>query len=239
MFKFLGGARTGAQDAVGALAQSGQAGKDQRELVRVALKSLLAEQGIPLHWIGFEMDRAPASAGASSLAVRLVMQEWQESLLRYLPAISAAVVARLGQLDPSTDHQHDVVTWSFAADCGYPVTAFPAPSAWGSLPAIKAVQSARNTALLEEMFAQAPSSNPDFDAAQQTQPMNLDAIPSNFMASIPAHLDSEPLAVPPGQSGANKSARAPVGNRVNFDLPPSHLDRTNTAFEATEPSKLA
>ena len=111
MFKFLGGARTGPQDAADVLAQSGQVGKDQRELVRVALKSLLAEQGIPLHWIGFEMDRAVAGAPATSLAVRLVVQEWQEPLLRYLPAISAAVVARLGQLDPSTDHQHDAVSW--------------------------------------------------------------------------------------------------------------------------------
>lgn len=224
MFKFLGGPRTGPQDAAGVLARSSQAGKDQRELVRVALKSLLAEQGIPLHWIGFELEPAVAGTSASCVAVRLVMQEWQESLLRYLPAISAAVVARLGQLDPSTDHQRDSVTWSFAPDCGYPVTAFPAPSAWGGLSAVKAVQSARNTALLDELFAQAPPGNPDFDAAQQTQPMNLDAIPSNFMASIPAHLDSE---------------TAVVGNKAKFDLPPSHLDGSNTPFASTEPGKLA
>lgn len=203
MFKFLGGSRPGPQEAGGAPADPG---KVQRELVRVALKSLLAEQGIPLHWIGFEMDRAVAGAPPSSLAVRLVMQEWQESLLRYLPALSTAVVARLAHLDPSTDHQHDSVSWSFAADCGYPVTTFPAPSMWGGLQAIKAVQSARNTVLLEEMFAQAPPAIPDFDSAQQTQPMNLDAIPSNFMASIPAYLDSEPAVASQRHSGPDGSA---------------------------------
>ena len=119
MFKFLGGARAGPPDLAGIPAQTSIAGKEQRELVRVALKSLLAEQNIPLHWIGFELERASTDARAS-LTIRLVMQEWQESLLRYLPVISAAIVGRLRQLDPANDHQHDSVTWSFAADCGYP-----------------------------------------------------------------------------------------------------------------------
>ena len=54
--------------------------------------------------------------------------------------------------------------------------------------------------------------------------MHLDAIPSNFMASIPAHLDSEAAA---------------DGSKPKFDLPPSHLDGGNTPFASTEPSQLA
>ena len=224
MFKFLGGSRADPRGTEQGLAP---AGKDQRELVRVALKTLLAEQGIPLHWIGFEMDRALAGAPTASLAIRLVVQEWQEPLLRYLPAISAAVVARLGQLDRATDHQHDSVSWSFAADCGYPVTAFPAPSVWGGIPVVTAIPSAKKTAALEAMLARTVPSIADFDAAQQTQPMNLDEIPSDFMASIPAHLDSEPVRE--SVAGASKA---------KFDLPRSPLDGGSSPFASTEPGKL-
>jgi hypothetical protein len=102
----------------------------QRELVRVVLKDTLRQHGIPLSWLACEVFTISRSPGHDELHVQLRVMQWSEDLLHYAPALQQQLLLGLDRFDPSVDHSNYVISWRFAATCGFPLTAMPAPSFW-------------------------------------------------------------------------------------------------------------
>jgi hypothetical protein len=105
----------------------------QREMVRVVLKDVLRQSGIPAAWIGCEAQLLRRQGG-STMAVKLVVQSWHERLLPYLPALQQALIDGLDRFEPTVKHGHYQITWQFSPDCGCPHARLPTPQFWAPPP---------------------------------------------------------------------------------------------------------
>ena len=71
----------------------------QRELLRTVVKETLRKHGLPATWVGGELRAVSTDERGPEFS--LVVQVWQESLLRYLPALQTLILAALNDMDPS------------------------------------------------------------------------------------------------------------------------------------------
>ena len=102
----------------------------RRDMMRVVLKEILHRHGIPAHWLACDFSTVARSTGVDELHLELSILKWNEQLLRYAPALQAALLHGLNRFDPSTDHAHCKVSWRFADNCGYPYDHLPDPQVW-------------------------------------------------------------------------------------------------------------
>jgi hypothetical protein len=179
-----------------------------REMVRLTVKGTLNEYGLGATWVGSEVSfTVPPSAAAPSetdqtantaamdvLTIRLIVQEWREELLRYLPALQQKIVASLGRVQPAINHSRHSVSWQFAPDCGCTVNDLPPAASWAAKAAVRAGPGSRRPApaqsnapgAITAKFDLPPS---DLDHAWRDHD---DPIPSSFAASQPGFLNSQP-----------------------------------------------
>ncbi len=173
--------------AVGTADNAQQFLANRRELVRVAVKGTLREHGLGATWVGCEVGFATLPGQPDVLAIRLIVQEWREALLRYLPALQTAIVQAMGRMEVGVDHALYRVSWEFAPDCGCPVTQLPIPASWTAKPSAQAVPGVAKPVVAK--FDLPPS---ELDHIQEGR----DDIPSTFAATHPGFLDSAPGEAP-------------------------------------------
>ena len=175
-----------------------------REMVRLAVKGTLNEHGLGASWVGSEVTFSvtpgfvsPSPAGQTNVAssgealtIRLIVQEWREELLRYLPALQQKIVASLGRMQPAIDHSQHSISWQFAADCGCTVNDLPPAASWAAKAAVRSGPGSRipvaPPSSITAKFDLPPS---ELDHAWRDHD---DPIPSSFAASQPGFLNSQP-----------------------------------------------
>lgn len=158
-----------------------------REMVRVAVKGTLKEHGLGATWVGsqvrFAADETQGNAMADALAIILIVQEWHEEMLRYMPALQKKIIESLARVEPSMNHSRHTVTWQFAPDCGCPVDELPPPASWSAKAAVRAGPGTRPAP--RRQFDLPPS---ELDHGRDGR----DDIPSTFAATQPGFVDSSP-----------------------------------------------
>lgn len=103
-----------------------------RELIRVVLRDTLRMNGIPTDWITCELLKLPRDDDKSALLIQLVIQHWNEDLLRYAPVMQQQLLLGLARFDPASDHSTHLVNWKFSPRCGCPHTSLPEPTFWAA-----------------------------------------------------------------------------------------------------------
>lgn len=158
----------------------------QRELVRVVLKDLLRQHGIPAAWIDCEVSAGSANARGSDVIVTLVVSKWHELLPRYLPLLQRNLVAGLDRFEPSIDHSKYTMHWAFAQDCGYPHTDMPSNAIWSiKVPESNQAKAAQNAAAqVDAEIVKIAPEKPKFDLP----PSAMDKLPANFAPTEPSTL---------------------------------------------------
>ncbi|MEN9539804.1 MAG: hypothetical protein RLZZ126_2039, partial [Pseudomonadota bacterium] len=102
----------------------------QREMVSVVLKDLLRTNGIPSVWMGCDVSAGSPRSRGADMQIRLVVRQWNEQLVLHLPIIQKLLVEGLDRFEPSVDHSAYKISWTMAADCGYPHSELPSPDSW-------------------------------------------------------------------------------------------------------------
>ena len=102
----------------------------QRELIQVVLKDTLRRLGVPFDWLACEVIIIPHGIGKEELHIQLSLMKWQETFLRYGPALERQLLRGLDRFDPSIDHSKYIISWRFSPGCGCPFTVMPPPSFW-------------------------------------------------------------------------------------------------------------
>lgn len=103
-----------------------------RDLVRVVLRDILRNNGIPSDWIGCHVATRAQPGQATGQQIQLVVQKWHEGLLRYAPVLQQQLLLGLQRFDPTINPAANTVVWAFAQDCGYPYSTMPAPAFWNA-----------------------------------------------------------------------------------------------------------
>ncbi len=104
----------------------------QREMVRLALHSVLRHKGIPGNWLTCEVTPIQISQQGDAVLVQLVVLKWHDALMQYAPALQLGMVEGLRQFDPAASAAKYHFSWSFAPDCGFTHTQFPDPGFWST-----------------------------------------------------------------------------------------------------------
>lgn len=107
----------------------------QSELVRAALTQTLRIHGVPAQGLHSEILRLPGPDGQVQLHIRLVMTDWNDTLLKYAMALERELRRTLARYEPGFSHDRDVVSWQFAPECPCPFPELPAPQVWQARPA--------------------------------------------------------------------------------------------------------
>lgn len=201
-FGFGRDARPGKEDDAPAsdLAAPQQQLAKHREMVRVAVKGTLKEHGLGASWVGCDVNFAlPLLAGRAlpeALAIRLIVQEWREDLLRYLPVLQRKILAALDRNEPGIDHSRHMVSWQFAPDCGCKVDELPAASSWSSKAEARPES---NTRTAGTTGTTGTSAKRAFDLPLSERDLlqdDHDDIPSTFAATQAGFLQSTPGVLP-------------------------------------------
>ena len=178
----------------------------QRELLRIVVKETLRNQGMQATWVGCEL--LAAGSDKSGPEFRLVVQEWQEGLLPYLPALQTRILAALNDMDPSIKASAQGVSWQFAADCGCPHDHLPDAAAWGGSSGVQALQFARQTPPVGSTGVSSQSlapAKPKFDLPisdrDRLHATDWDAIPSTYAATQPGFLSTQPAGIDAAKPG--------------------------------------
>lgn len=104
----------------------------QREMVRLALHSVLRNKGIPGNWLTCEIIPVQIPGQGEAVLVQLVVLKWHEALMRYAPALQVGMIDGLKHFDANASATKYHFSWTFAPDCGYPHSQFPEPSFWST-----------------------------------------------------------------------------------------------------------
>ena len=138
MFEFLGFGRSRKTRAETlkpqAVMESGNAKssnhKKQREMVRLALNSVLRRHGMASSWIGCEFAALARADAADVMLVQLVVLKWHEGLLRYTPDLQNELLNDMRLSDTSIVPSDFLFVWRVAPDCGYAFGELPGPDYW-------------------------------------------------------------------------------------------------------------
>lgn len=102
----------------------------RRELIKTAFRDALRLKGIPYEWLSCEVINIAPTTGEAPLQIQLTLMQWQETFLRYGPALEQVLQREIEHLDPSTDRSQYTIVWRFSPDCGCPFTVLPPPRIW-------------------------------------------------------------------------------------------------------------
>ncbi|MBI2749493.1 MAG: hypothetical protein HYX43_09195 [Burkholderiales bacterium] len=102
----------------------------RRELIKTAFRDALRLQGIPYEWLSCEVITVAPTQGEAPLQIQLTLMQWQETFLRYGPAMEHVLQREIERLDPSTERSQYSIVWRFSPDCGCPFKVMPPPRIW-------------------------------------------------------------------------------------------------------------
>ncbi|PKO61073.1 MAG: hypothetical protein CVU24_10280 [Betaproteobacteria bacterium HGW-Betaproteobacteria-18] len=103
----------------------------RREMIRLALKSVLRRYGIPFQWIGCEVVPMARSGDSQLMLIQLVLRKWHEGLMSYAPELQNQLLNEIQFFDSNAEAANFLFVWKFAPDCGYPNGQLPEPGFWG------------------------------------------------------------------------------------------------------------
>lgn len=102
----------------------------RRELIKTAFRDALRQQGIPYEWLSCEVINLAPTPGEPPLQIQLTLMQWQETFLRYGPAMEHVLQREIERLDPSINRSQYAIVWRFSPDCGCPFKVMPPPRIW-------------------------------------------------------------------------------------------------------------
>lgn len=102
------------------------------EMIRLALKSVLRRYGIPIHWIGCEIEPMAPSGDSDALLIQLVLLKWHDALMRYAPELQKQFLTEIQFFDNSEQAATFLIVWKFAPDCGCPHDKLPEAGFWAA-----------------------------------------------------------------------------------------------------------
>lgn len=102
----------------------------QREMVRLALHSMLRHKGIPGNWLSCETTPMHIAGQGDAVLVQLKVLKWHDALMHYAPALQQALIEGLTHFDANATASKYHFSWVFAPDCGNPHAQFPEASFW-------------------------------------------------------------------------------------------------------------
>lgn len=108
--------------------------RDNLEVARTAVRDVLSKHGIPTHWLACEIVPGHTRDRTRGSHVRLVMREWQPTLLPYTVSIQRAILARLIRLDPLSPAWFAGVSWTYDVVDDSTCPALPPTHRWGLKP---------------------------------------------------------------------------------------------------------
>jgi hypothetical protein len=141
MFKFSRKSATAAapefsHSMMPSAANSSQAANDiQRELIRVAFQDTVRATGMPSHLLDCAVRYIKAGKSEERVQIQLVMQQWNEHLLRYSLAFQNELVKCLDRYEPGVDHTQHEWLWRYAANVVTPFPELPLPGQWAAFDA--------------------------------------------------------------------------------------------------------
>jgi hypothetical protein len=104
--------------------------ESRREMLRIAVSDTLRKHGIPLRWVAVDTLPAVTRLRQRGLHLRLVLREWQPTLLPYGPALQKAVQSRLLRIDPLSSGWLVGMSWAFDMVDHQLCPALPASASW-------------------------------------------------------------------------------------------------------------
>ena len=110
--------------------QEGSENGVRRHLVQVLLRDLLRRHGIPAHWIDCQMMVVSSRTKGSGMYIRLVVQHWDERLMKYAFAIQKELIAEIKQSEPQAANWLHGISWQLEVEGSYPYTTLPGKSFW-------------------------------------------------------------------------------------------------------------
>ncbi len=125
-------------------ANSSQAANDiQRELIRVAFQDTVRATGLPPQLLDCAVRYIKTGKLEERVQVQLVMQQWNEHLLRYSMAFQSELMKCLDRYEPGVDHTQHEWLWRYAAGVVTPFPELPLPGQWAQMEASRAKPVAR------------------------------------------------------------------------------------------------
>ena len=190
MFEFLGFGR----------ARKTKEFEKQREVIRLALNSVLRRRGVPPQSIGCEMTPLTRNDGADVTLVQLVILGWHESLLRDASDLENElfdVICLYGRSSKASDF---LFTWKFAIDKGV----------------------ASKQPVETQLKASAPQAKSAVPATPTAAPVVAAAAVSAAAVAAPLAATATPVA-PPAKFDLPKTALDQKTEQDDYGFPPTML----------------
>ncbi len=152
----------------------------RRELLSMAVNDTLKTNGIPTTWITAEASPTLNARKERGLHLRLVVREWQPTLLEHGFALQKLIKAHMTRLDPLSPQWITGISWKFELADETRCPSMPSPAYWQALAAHSASQPERMSneaeprAALERLIGGGDRKRrrlPDHDGWSPTQPM--------------------------------------------------------------------
>lgn len=86
--------------------------------------------GLPSDWLRCEVHTLPGAKTSGALHIRIIMNKWSGTLLKYTMAMEHLILTGLDRYDPAVDHSGYSVSWQFSKVCACPFPTMPAPETW-------------------------------------------------------------------------------------------------------------
>jgi hypothetical protein len=152
----------------------------RRELLSMAVNDTLKKNSIPKTWITAEASPTLTARKERGLHLRLVVREWQPTLLEYGFALQKLIKAHMTRLDPLSPQWITGISWKFELVDETNCPTMPAPTYWQAVAAHSAAQAQRTRKAAESRVAlerlieggdRRRSQSPEQDGWAPTQPM--------------------------------------------------------------------
>jgi hypothetical protein len=104
----------------------------QRDIVRVALHTLLKRHGIPPNWLAAELLPIASPQEPDAWIIQVAVLQWHTGFGQYLVALQKELLDSLKRIEQGPHHTHYSVHWVYAPECGCPYTALPSAAFWGA-----------------------------------------------------------------------------------------------------------
>jgi hypothetical protein len=104
---------------------------NRRELLRVAIRSTLGRQGIPIAWLGAEVVAATQRGREpGGVHLRLLIRHWDPRLLAHAVAIQNSLIERIMTFDPLASTWLTGISWQFDLPDESLCPALPPAGSW-------------------------------------------------------------------------------------------------------------
>ena len=102
----------------------------QREMIRLALTSVLRRHGIPSQWLGCEVGPVALLGVPDGVMIQLVIHQWHDGLVQFAPALQSALIKEIHLFDNGFLEPECLLVWKFGPDCGNPNIKLPERGYW-------------------------------------------------------------------------------------------------------------